>query len=206
MSNQGREIEAKFYVLHLDQIMTRLQELEARLIQPRVLETNLRFDLADGRLRSRGHVLRLRHDTESRLTYKGTGQNDGGVLSREEIEFVVEDFGKAKKFLQALGYEQIMYYEKYRTTYELNHTLIMLDELPYGNFVEIEGETAEQVRVVAKKLKINWDTAIERSYVALFENIRSALQLSFQEISFQNFNGRQVSTDALDVLPADGST
>jgi adenylate cyclase class 2 len=206
MSNQGQEIEAKFYVLHLDQIMTRLQELEARLIQPRVLETNLRFDLADGRLRARGHVLRLRHDTESRLTYKGTGQNDGGVLSREEIEFIVEDFGKAKKFLQALGYEQIMYYEKYRTTYELNHTLIMLDELPYGNFVEIEGETAEQVRVVAKKLKINWDTAIERSYVALFENIRSALQLSFQEISFQNFNGRQVSTDALDVLPADGST
>jgi adenylate cyclase class 2 len=206
MHHQGQEIEAKFYVLHLDQVMTRLRQLEARLIQTRVLETNLRFDLADGRLRSRGHVLRLRQDTKSRLTYKGTGQNDDGVLSREEIEFIVEDFGKAKKFLQALGYQQIMYYEKYRTTYELNHTLIMLDELPYGDFVEIEGETAFQIRVVAEKLNIDWNTAIKRSYTSLFENVRSAMQLSFQEISFQNFDGIEVSADGLDVRPADGST
>jgi adenylate cyclase, class 2 len=206
MSNQGQEIEAKFYVLHLGQVMTRLQELEARLIQPRVLESNLRFDLADGRLRSQGHVLRLRHDTKSRLTYKGTGQNDGGIRSCEEIEFTVDDFEKAKRFLHALGYQQVIYYEKYRTTYELNNTLIMLDELPYGDFVEIEGETAEQIRTVAEKLNINWGTAIERSYVALFENVRSALQLSFQEISFQSFNGIQVSPDVLKVHPADSST
>lgn len=203
MSGNGQEIEAKFYVLHLDQIMTRLQELEARLIQSRVLEINLRFDLPDGTLRSKGHVLRLRHDTDSRLTYKGSGQNIEGILSRDEIEFMVEDFEKAKSFLHALGYQQIMYYEKYRSTYELNDTLIMLDELPYGNFVEIEGTTPKQIQAVANIMGLDLNSAIERSYTALFEAVRRNMQLSFQEISFSNFEGRRVNVEDLEVRPAD---
>ena len=61
-------------------------------------------------------------------------------MSRTEIEFGVDDFAKAKQFLEHLGYQSILVYEKYRTTYELDHAHIMLDELPYGNFIEIEGE------------------------------------------------------------------
>jgi adenylate cyclase class IV len=82
MSDNGQEIEAKFYISDLDKITTRLNELEARLIQRRVLETNLRFDLPNGSLRSEGRVLRLRRDTEARFTYKGPSTNEQGVLSR----------------------------------------------------------------------------------------------------------------------------
>jgi adenylate cyclase class 2 len=128
-----------------------------------VLERHPRFDLPDASLRAGRRVLRLRYDTEARLTYKGGNENTGGVLSREEIEFVVEDFEKAKKFLEALGYQQIFYYEKYRTTYELDKILVMLDELPYGNFVEIEGETEETIQALSRKLHLNWDATIARS-------------------------------------------
>jgi adenylate cyclase class 2 len=204
MSDRGQETEAKFYVLHLDQIETRLKELQARLIQPRVLETNLRFDLPDNSFRSSGRVLRLRRDTESKLAYKGAGQNKSGVLDRQEIEFVVSDFDKAKQFLEALGYRQTMFYEKYRATYELPGVSIMLDELPYGYFVEIEGETEEEIRAVAAKLNLDWDTAIETSYTGLFENVKKALELPFQDISFQKFEGIKVSSDQLHVQPADG--
>src|SRR5215470_4306162 len=106
MSDRGQETEAKFYIQHLNQITTRLNELRARLIQPRVLETNLRFDLPDNSFRSSGRVLRLRRDTESKFTYKGAGQNKSGILDRQEIEFVVSDFEKARQFLEALGYRQ----------------------------------------------------------------------------------------------------
>jgi len=92
MSDSGQETEAKFYVLHLDKITRRLNQLQARLIQARVLETNLRFDLPDHSFHSAGRVLRLRRDTEARLTYKGAGENKSGVLDRQEIEFVVGDF------------------------------------------------------------------------------------------------------------------
>jgi len=32
-----------------------------------------------------------------------------------------------------------MMYEKYRTTFTIGSLEVVLDELPYGNFVEIEG-------------------------------------------------------------------
>lgn len=203
MSDSGQEIEAKFYVQDLNEIKTRLEKLGARPVQERVLETNIRFDLPDASLRAEGRVLRLRRDTDSRLTYKSASKNEQGVLSREEIEFVVEDFENAKRFLEALGYQKLVYYEKYRTTYELNHTHVMLDELPYGNFVEIEGETIESIRAVADQMNLIWETAIGTSYHALFERAHRALNLSFQDISFTNFADMNVDADDLGVRAAD---
>jgi adenylate cyclase class 2 len=204
MSNSGQETEAKFYVLHLDRVVVRLQDLQARLIQPRVLETNLRYDLPDGSLSSHGQVLRLRRDTQARLTYKGAGQNRDGVLDRREIEFVVEDETKARQFLEALGYQKSMYYEKYRTTYELENTLIMLDELPYGNFLEIEGETVPHIQGIAARLNLDWRAAIPASYTAIFEQVRQKMQLKFRDLSFENFKGIQVTIHDLSVRASDG--
>lgn len=203
MSDSGQETEAKFYVRDLERIRKSLESLDAQIVQPRVLEMNLRFDLPDASLRAQGRVLRLRRDTEARLTYKGGNKNTRGVLSREEIEFVVGDFEKAKKFLEALGYQQIFYYEKYRTTYQLDKTLIMLDELPYGNFVEIEGETEETIRALSQRLDLNWEATIERSYSALFEHVQKDLNLSFRDLSFANFESIRVDPTHLGVNVAD---
>lgn len=199
-----QETEAKFYVQDLKKIESRLQAMEPHLIQARVLETNLRFDLPDARLRSEGRVLRLRQDTEARLTYKSASINEQGVLSRREIEFTVEDFEKARQFIEALGYQKLIYYEKYRTTYDLDNCHVMLDELPYGNFVEIEGETVESIQAVANKLNLNWNTATATSYHALFEHIKQKMDLQFQDISFENFAGIKVTNRELDVAVSDG--
>ena len=201
-----QETEAKFYVQDLGRVKSQLGKLGARIIQERVLETNIRFDLPGAPLRAKGRVLRLRYDTEVRLTYKSASVKEQGVLSREEIEFVVEDFEKAKHFLEALGYQKLVYYEKYRTTYEWNKTHIMLDELPYGNFVEIEGETIETIHGVTDQLNLQWETAIGTSYNALFDRVRRALQLPFHDLSFSNFEGINVQASDLEVFAADGQT
>lgn len=198
-----QETEAKFYVHDLDRIKSQLEALGARLIQERVLETNIRFDLPGATLRAEGRVLRLRRDTETRFTYKGASVNEQGVLSREEIEFVIEDFEKARRFLEALGYQKLVYYEKYRTTYELNKTHIMLDELPYGDFVEIEGEAIESIRTIANQLNLKWETAVGTSYNALFERVQRALKLSFQDLSFANFETINVDAAYLQLRAAD---
>ena len=198
-----QEIEAKFYVRDLGKIEARLQALETRLIQPRVLETNIRFDLPDGGLRSEGRVLRLRQDTAARLTYKGAGKNEQGVVNRTEIEFTVEDFNKAKNFLEALGYQKLLQYNKYRTTYELEHCHIMLDELPYGNFVESEGENIATIRSTAAKLNLDMQAAISASYSSLFEKVRRSLRLTFTDLTFANFAGLNVTAKELSVHAAD---
>ena len=207
MSASGQETEAKFYVRDLNRIKARLHELNAHLLQERVLETNIRFDLPGARLRAEGRVLRLRRDTSTKFTYKSASTNEQGVLSREEIEFEVEDFDKAKRFLEALGYQKLVYYEKYRTTYALQPSegfvQIMLDELPYGPFVEIEGETVDAIHAIADQLGLNWNTAIATSYNTLFDRARRTLNLSFQDLSFANFADINLDATHLGVYAAD---
>ena len=203
MSTGGQEIEAKFYVKDLKRIRKRLEGLGALLVQERVLEANIRFDLPGASLLAQGKVLRLRHDTAARLTYKSASEKKDGILNREEIEFVVEDFDKARQLLEALGYQKLIYYEKYRTTYELNETRIMLDELPYGSFVEIEGDGSASIRLVADLLELNWEATVAASYHALFDRVRRKKKVSIEELSFASFAGIQVHADDLEVLAAD---
>ena len=52
MSNNEQETEAKFYVRDLKKVETILQDSGAHIVQARVLERNIRFDLPDASLRS----------------------------------------------------------------------------------------------------------------------------------------------------------
>jgi len=200
-----QETEAKFFVHNLEKIEMRLQGLEARLLQPRLLEQNIRFDLPDGRLRAEGRVLRLRRDAAIHITYKDPSTRNEGVMSRRELEFEVSDWDIAKSFLEALGYWPFFHYEKYRRTYEFGDCHIMLDELPYGNFVEIEGETVEAIKAVSDQLCLNWDAAIAASYHELFERLYGTQNnLDPMRLTFAVLNGLKITPDELSVHPADG--
>lgn len=198
-----QESEAKFYVQDLKGIEARLRKTNAQLTHARVLEKNIRFDLPDHSLSRAGRVLRLRWDDEIRLTYKGASEKEAGVLSREEIEFVVADFKKAERFLEALGYVHLIYYEKYRTTYRAGKVQVMLDEMPYGDFVEIEGRDHASIRRAADRLGLAWDAAVPTSYHALFERLCKARKLKFRDLSFGNFKGLKIGAEDLGVQPAD---
>jgi adenylate cyclase class 2 len=199
-----QEIEAKFYVTNLKKMEMCLQDLDAHLIQPRVLETNIRFDLPDGSLTAERRVLRLRQDTKARMTYKGIGSNEQGILNRNEIEFVVDDYDKAKQLIEALGYQQAFYYEKYRTTYELDECHIMIDELPIGNFIEIEGESIQSIQAFAKKLNLKTETAVPASYHMLFKAYcEKHAELDSSNLSFDALRGARVSPEELLVRSAD---
>jgi adenylate cyclase class 2 len=200
----GQEIEAKFHVQNLRKIELRLLELKAQLIQPRVHEINLRFDRPDGELRNSFRVLRLRQDDIARFTFKGPSvEKDGGILSRQEIEFEVGDFDSAKQFLEAIGFQVVVFYEKFRATYELNNTNIMLDELPYGSFIEIEGENVETIRSAADALSLNWEAMVKAGYHALFERVAGKYRLDVSKLSFENLEGVKINTTDMDIVAAD---
>jgi adenylate cyclase class 2 len=211
----GQETEAKFYLTELSKIETRLHTLGAKLLQPRTHEINLRFDTPNRDLGRENRVLRLRQDEAVRLTYKDNSKFEGGALSRREIEFNVSDFISARQFIEALGYEVVFTYEKYRTTYTLRsepqevikegrglETLLMLDELPYGDFVEIEGEM-DQLKPIALQLGLAWEEAIPASYHELFERVSVNRKLTFRDLTYENFNDITVYHADLNVHPAD---
>ena len=145
----AKEREVKFFINDIKEIQKHLLASGAEIIKPRVLESNLRFDLPDRSLSAAGKVLRLRKDSQVRLTYKDRATNEDVISEREELEIQVSDFDTAYALLTALGYEVSVRYEKYRTTYLLQNTEIDLDELPFGCFLEIEGPDAESIQTVA---------------------------------------------------------
>lgn len=198
----AQEIEAKFYVMRPDELRRRLKALEAKLTEPRILEVNIRFDTPQQEFQQSGRVLRLRQDSRVRLTYKDSDKIQSGAMSRREIEFTVSDFDSAKEFLEALGYQVALTYEKYRTTYQMPGVEIMLDEMPYGNFVEIEGDEA-QLRPTADKLRLKWEAAIQDSYSGLFAKLRARRHMQVRDLTFENFKAVEVSADDLGVQPAD---
>jgi adenylate cyclase class 2 len=200
---ENQEIEIKFFVTDLPILEKRLLDLGAQLVQPRTFEINLRFDTPDGSLARSFRVLRLRQDTEARLTFKGPASSQEGARIRQEIEFVVSDFERARQFLEALGYSIALVYEKYRTMYDLGAMHIALDEMPYGHFLEIEGPDVQTIQVLNQKLGLDWKAGVPASYTTLFEQLKVNKQLDFRDLSFENFRGLNVSLEDLGVHAAD---
>jgi adenylate cyclase class 2 len=203
VASKDKELEVKFFMADLPGLKAKLEEMGAQCVQERVHEVNLRFDTAGQELKQRFQVLRLRKDTDNRLTYKGPGQTQDEVQLRKELEFTVGDFDTARAFLEALGYQVVVMYEKYRAVYALGEVLVTLDEMPYGHFAEIEGPDGKTIQQAATRLGLNWETRILDSYMALFDRVREALGFSFRDLSFENFANLPVSAAHLRVSQAD---
>lgn len=198
-----QEIEVKFLINDLKRIERTIQAFGAQIIQPRVKEMNLRFDTPDGSLTREFRVLRLRQDEKARLTYKSPAASGLDVSSRQEIEFEVSNFDLARLFLEALGYQISFIYEKYRTTYRLGNGNIMLDEMPFGNFIEIEGPDAGAIRSMADSLQLDWEARCLASYMMLFNRLKKSPRHGFQNLTFEDFQGTSITAADLDLAPAD---
>jgi adenylate cyclase class 2 len=193
------ETELKLYVPDLAAVARRLDDVGARLIAQRIHEENVRYDDSAMTLSAARRVLRLRRDTRIRLTYKderGERTKDDAT-SRFEAEVEVSDFDAMQAILEKLGYHAFMIYEKYRTTYELDGAEVTLDEMPYGNFVEIEGEE-DSIRNMLERLHLSEAPRFTEGYITLFEYVKRHLGLDFQDLTFDNFQRIEVPLRAFE--------
>jgi adenylate cyclase class 2 len=145
----------------------------------------------------------LRKNQSAFLTFKGRSRVEDGVFSRKEIEFEVGDFEAAKRLIEALGFRVVVIYEKFRTTYTIDGLEIALDELPYGDFIEIEGTAGQDIRDLATKLDLNWNRAVLSNYLGLFSKLRKQEKYRFRDLTFENFLGIYVTFERFGVIPAD---
>jgi len=193
------EVEVKFLVTDLAAVRARLLAAGAEQRAARVYERNVRYDTADETLLGRQALLRLRQDTQVRLTFKGLAAQDADSEAkiREELEVAVSDFDTLALILARLGFHAVQTYEKYRETWHLDEVEVVLDELPFGNFVELEGPSDESLKVVAADLGLGWSQRILANYLALMELARRTFELPFHDLTFANFADRSVNLDEL---------
>ena len=193
------EVEVKFLVDDLEAVRRRLVAAGATTGAPRVHERNVRFDTADGALLARQALLRLRQDSRGRLTYKGLSDQDAGSEAkiREEIELTVEEFDRMALIFARLGFGAGQRYEKYRETFHWRDVEVVLDEMPFGNFVELEGATDAELKDAAAALGLDWSRRVLTNYLELMEQARRAFDLPFNDLTFANFAGRPVDMGTL---------
>jgi adenylate cyclase class 2 len=203
MNIGDQEIEVKFYLANPVKFLDKLAAVGAVLLHGRQFESNLRFDTPDAKLTREARVLRLRQDDRVRMTYKGPAAQNQPVSMRQEIEFEVSDLAAARRLLEALGYQVSVMYEKWRTTFHLGELEIVHDEMPYGNFCEIEGPGSAAIRSGADSLGLDWDARISFSYLALFDRLKLNRGLQGSELSFAEFGELKISSDDLGVRPSD---
>ena len=66
---------------------------------------------------------------------------------------------------------------------------MVLDELPYGFFCEIEGPNGEAIHAAAEKLGLDWEKRITASYADLFKRLQAARNLKIRDLTFADFEG-----------------
>ena len=201
-----KEIEVKFYIQDFQAFRERVKLSGAALTRPRTLEHNLRLDTQDRSLQKGGCLLRLRQDDGVWITYKANAQVDGGLIKRTEIEFGADNFEVAKRLFEALGYQVVVKYEKFRAVYKMGDVVVTLDELPFGNFVEVEGPNKSMIEAVADMLGLNWSCGISTNYLGLFEIVKANRGFKFNDLTFENFQRIHITPDDLHVKPADISS
>lgn len=89
----------------------------------------------------RRRVLRLRRKARRALfTFKEREPSASAIKRQREEETEVSDADALAAILEALGYSPALVYEKRRATWHFGGVEVVLDELPFGLFLEIEGE------------------------------------------------------------------
>lgn len=193
------EVEVKFRADDCQALRRRLERLGATVHQPRIFERNIRYDTPWDGLMRKGQILRLRQDTAARLTFKGPAPQPEGseVKVREELEVTVDDFDTTDLLLQRIGFEPRQVYEKYRETFHLGEVEVVLDELPFGDFIELEGPE-RAIRQTADRLELDWSRRILDTYLMLMARLKQHHALDFDDLTFDRFDGRPWHID--DVL------
>ena len=160
------EVEKKFRLTkrQRDAVVKRLPEIGASL-EGEDFEENTLYNgeaLQDGAC-----VLRLRRaGGRATLTFKRRLPGASAIKQQREEETEVADPEAMASILEALGFTATLIYEKRRQTWRLGQTEIVIDVLPFGLFMEIEGR-ANEIKLVERKLAMKGLRAEHATYPQL---------------------------------------
>jgi adenylate cyclase, class 2 len=162
------EVEKKFRLTkrQRDAVLKRLPTVGASLEREEFEENTLFRGEA---LNSGSCVLRLRRiGRNTTLTYKKRIPSSSAIKQQREEETEIADPEAMEAILEALGFTPALVYEKRRQTWRLGNTEIVIDVLPFGLFMEIEGRISE-IKAVERKLGVKGLKAEHATYPQLTE-------------------------------------
>jgi adenylate cyclase, class 2 len=181
------ETEIKFRVDHLAALSESLRAAGFHVETPRTFESNVLYDTPTRSMRARTEILRIRNYgdrcivTHKRLPDSGIGEDRH--KHRVETETEVSDAKAIEDIFLSLGLVAAFRYEKWRCEWSDGEGHCVVDELPIGNYAELEG-SPEWIDRVARQLGIAPTEYITLSYGRLFDLWRAEHHSGAQDLTF----------------------
>lgn len=136
-------------------------------IEPRPVEFEENTIFRGCDLKPGSHALRLRRvNGQALLTFKRRLPTRSPIKHQEENEAGVLNADALEAILFALGLEPALIYEKRRVRWKVGKAKVVIDELPFGLFMEIEASENEISRV-EKIIGAEAFPAVHETYPAL---------------------------------------
>lgn len=165
------EKQVKYKINNFDYISKRLIEIEAIFIGG-FMEKTIRYDNDDLKCSNNGVFIRTKSGMKNVLTLKEI-PTDSSNTSFERIttEVEVDNINKIGYILEKIGLTKKFIMEKYRLFFKYDNVDILIDELPFGIYLEIKGEDNE-INRVTKMLNIDEADLIKMTYWDIYDKIK----------------------------------
>jgi len=173
------EIETRFLEIDKADLIKKLTALNA-VDKGEVKLNEVIFYDKDLKWLKENRFIRLRESGDTvKLTYKQNKNQQ--VDSAKETEFTLSSLSDAEAVLKEIGLIAYRTVEKYRHSFELDNVTLDIDTWPkIPIYVELEGNSVEDLRSVAGKLGLDWDSRFDKDaryvfkkYGFDFDNIRT---------------------------------
>jgi predicted adenylyl cyclase CyaB len=160
------EIEKK-YRLTKAQRKSLEQRMREMSLRPGELEHEENIIYRGGMLEQPGCALRLRRvNGRAILTFKRRRPGKSAIKHQDENEVSVADADAMAAILNSLNFRPGLIYEKRRTRWQVGKAKVVIDELPFGLFMEIEASVKE-IKRVEKLLGAEKIAAVMETYPSL---------------------------------------
>lgn len=165
-----KEIECRFLEIDKEKLVKKLNELGAHDEGENLIEETVIYD-KDLKWRDEQKFVRLRKVGDKiKLTYKD--QKIQTVDGTFEIEFEIEDYKKAKLLFEKIGLFPFRHQQKRRHAFKLDGVSVDIDSWPMiPTYVELEGESEEDLKKAAKLLELDWIKADFHNARWVIENV-----------------------------------
>ncbi len=125
--------------------------------------------------------------TEIILTVKRKTKENSQFFEREEMEIKIkegENIENLREILKSLGFSKEVIFEKKRKNVFKDDITISFDELPFGFFVEFEGEP-EAIERYLNDFNLLSQPRITKAYLGLWEDYRKANGVAEENCAFK---------------------
>ena len=182
MSDHYSEKEIKLKIENPSELISKLNSLKARFVSKSFQRTT-RMDTETMDLEKNRTFLRVRSGSKNIVTLKKKLGENAEVFERQEIETEVKDIEKLADIFGGLGFTKRLILEKYRADFDFHNVKISIDELPFGFYVELEGDP-KNIFEVANELDLNTKNKITVTYWDLFEDYKKETGTKGESIIF----------------------